>query len=256
VTIPLALQTPRQKFRDYQARPSLDVRNELVERFLPIVDRLADHYAIKTPHPRDDLEQAGALGLLRAVERYDPERKTPFIRFAVKRVRGAMLDELRRADPRGRTLRTHSTDRAGAEVELMIELGRPATDDEVIDRLGWSHEVLLTSIGADAIKDAPARGGSPTVEFVEGDLDNLVAARPCPTMTRREQFADVVDLSRGIGFEDRLLVVLYSLGGHTQVELAAIIGVDPARVSQILTRAHRDLGRQVMRRRRLATPAD
>lgn len=249
MTIPLSLQTPRQKFRDYQARPSPDLRNELVEQFLPIVGRLAEHYAIKTPHPRDDLEQAGALGLLRAVERYDPDRKTPFVRFAVKRVRGAMLDELRRADPRGRTLRTHSTDRAAAEVELMIELGRPATDDEVIDRLGWSHEVLLTSLAADAIKDAP----EPTVEFV---LDNLVAAQPCPTMTRRDQFADVVDLSRGLGFEDRLIVVLYSLGGHTQGELAAIVGVTGHRVSQILKSAHRDLGRQIMRRRRLATPAD
>ena len=117
-----------------------DARRQLVEAHVRMVKYVAGRLAIGLPHYVEfgDLEASGLLGLIQAVDHFDPGRGIKFETYAIPRIRGAILDELRSQDWIPRSLRRKAKQLEGTYAELEARLGRPATDSEVAHALGWS----------------------------------------------------------------------------------------------------------------------
>ena len=123
-----------------------DIRNELVERYLPLVNTISNKIFSRLPKcvEIDDLRSAGIFGLIAAIEAFDLERGTKFETYCTLRVRGSILDELRSLDWVPRLVRSKAQKIAAANRELETELGRKPRDDEVADCLGLSFQEYNT----------------------------------------------------------------------------------------------------------------
>src|SRR3982750_1372187 len=115
-------------------------KNHLLTEHMPLVKRLAHHMKAKLPASveLDDLVQAGMIGLLDAVNRYEETHGAQFETYAVQRIRGAMLDELRSSDWMPRSMRQNMRKIEEAMNALQQRLGRPPNESEVAKQLKLS----------------------------------------------------------------------------------------------------------------------
>src|SRR5262245_62525812 len=131
-----------QLWRDYRAQPSIELRNQLVELYLPLVKYNAERIWSRLPEgvDLDDLISAGVFGLMDAIDAFDLERGVKFETYCVPRIRGAMLDELRTMDWVPRLVRSKHSKLEEARKSLEAALGRPPTTEEMANKLGLSLE--------------------------------------------------------------------------------------------------------------------
>jgi len=210
--------------------------DELVRRHAPLVRRIAYHLMGRLP-PNvdvDDLVQAGMIGLLEAARHYASDRSASFETYAGIRIRGAMLDELRRSDWTPRSV--HRKAREVAEVVRQIEheTGVDAGDAEVIRRLGITameyHQILADAASARLLSlTAPddAEGG-PSLEVV--DHDGLKPHERAEQEGMREALAGAIE---GLPERERLVMSLYYEQELNLKEIGAVLGVTESRVCQI-----------------------
>src|SRR6202171_2362882 len=130
----------QQLWRDYRAEPTTELRNYLVENYLPLVKYNAERIWSRLPEgvDLDDLISAGVFGLMDAIEAFDLERGVKFETYCVPRIRGAMLDELRTMDWVPRLVRSKATRLEDARKSLAAHIGRPPRADELAEKLGIS----------------------------------------------------------------------------------------------------------------------
>lgn len=221
----------------YRRRPSVSVRNQLIERYRGMVEAMANTLAQRLPASVDpqDLVHAGIWGLIRALAAYRPERGATFVPFMRLRVRGAMLDELRHMDRLSRVQRQHGRRRDAALDLLRTQLEREPSDAELAEELGLSERRYRLRFAAEAAK--PQR-----VDEADELPDH---AAECPSDP-----ADRADLLRRIEatlppIEWRVLHLHY-IEGLSGKEVARKLRLSPARVCQIhgrvLTRLKAQLG--------------
>ncbi|HWE32539.1 MAG TPA: SigB/SigF/SigG family RNA polymerase sigma factor [Solirubrobacteraceae bacterium] len=218
-------------------------RDQLIERFMPLARKLARRYA-GTREPFDDLMQVAYLGLVKAVDRFDPDRGAAFSSFAVPTIVG----ELRRYF-RDLGWAAH-VPRGAQEMALMVERARTAyatqhgvgpTVEELADELGWSIEDVLTGIEAGAAQhsvslDAPCERDEERATLVDtvGTLDLGLEAV--------ETRLSIVNAARNLTARERRVLVLRFVDDRTQTQIADQIGVSQMQVSRILSRAVTRLG--------------
>src|SRR5690242_14543367 len=132
----------QQVWRDYRAQPSVELRNQLVEIYLPLVKYNAERIWARLPDgvDLDDLISAGVFGLMDAIDAFDLERGVKFETYCVPRIRGAMLDELRTMDWVPRLVRSKASKLEEARKGLEASLGRPPRPEEMAQQLGISLE--------------------------------------------------------------------------------------------------------------------
>src|SRR5207244_5681437 len=132
----------QQLWRDYRTEPTVELRNQLVELYLPLVKYNAERIWSRLPEgvELDDLISAGVFGLLDAIEAFDLERGVKFETYCVPRIRGAMLDELRTMDWVPRLVRSKHSKLEEVRKSAEAELGRPPRPDEMAARLGVTIE--------------------------------------------------------------------------------------------------------------------
>src|SRR5260370_40533633 len=130
----------QQLWRDYRASPTIELRNQLVELYLPLVKYNAERIWSRLPEgvDLDDLISAGVFGLMDAIDAFDLERGVKFETYCVPRIRGAMLDELRTMDWVPRLVRSKASKMEEARKSLEAQLGRPPRPEEMAERLGVS----------------------------------------------------------------------------------------------------------------------
>src|SRR5437588_4594810 len=128
----------QQLWRDYRAAPTVELRNRLVELFLPLVKYNAERIWARLPDgvELDDLISAGVFGLMDAIDAFDLTRGVKFETYCVPRIRGAMLDELRTMDWVPRLVRSKANKLEEARKTLEAEFGRPPRPEELAGRLG------------------------------------------------------------------------------------------------------------------------
>src|SRR5437879_11838055 len=138
-----------QLWKDYRANPTIERRNQLIERYLPLVKYNAERIWSRLPEgvDLDDLISAGVFGLMDAIEAFDLERGVKFETYCVPRIRGAMLDELRTMDWVPRLVRSKASKLEEARRTLEAEHGRPPHPDEMATKLGISLEDLNKLMG-------------------------------------------------------------------------------------------------------------
>jgi len=131
-----------QLWRDYRAQPTVDLRNQLVELYLPLVKYNAERIWSRLPEgvDLDDLISAGVFGLMDAIDAFDLERGVKFETYCVPRIRGAMLDELRTMDWVPRLVRSKASKMELARKSLEASLRRPPRPEEMAEKLGVSLE--------------------------------------------------------------------------------------------------------------------
>lgn len=219
-------------------------RDALVEGALSLVSRVVAQVAGSFPAhvDRHELLRAGALGLVEAARRWDPDRGVPFEGYAVLRIRGAVLDAARAADWAPRALRTMARRLDMVEQSLMGELGRRPTETEIADALGLEPTDLRRVRTALArlvplALDRPA-GRSDDAEVTLVEL--LVDARegePSMVLEHRELMGylhDAVDL---LSERHRFVILGAFFEERTAGDLARELGVTESRVSQLRAEA-------------------
>ena len=138
----------RDLWAKYQERRDQELRDRLIERYLPVVRSEAARLAQRLPPhvDTDDLVSAGVIGLVRSIEAFDPERGVKFRTYCRKRVLGSMIDELRRQDHIPREARDRADHLRSTVQSMRDELGREPSDQEVADRIGTTAHAIRETL--------------------------------------------------------------------------------------------------------------
>lgn len=214
--------------RAYARYARTDPERELIERHGALLDRCARRIAARTGHAvqPEDLWSAGALGLLEAGRRFEPGRDVRFEAFAEHRIRGAMLDELRRMDHLPRRLRDDADAVERARANLGRQLGREPTVDELSEAMGTPAE----DVGALLQLLQPAVP-------VEEELAAADSPGADAAIERAERQRALAGAIAGLPERLQILLALYYDEGLTYREIAKVMHVSEPRVCQLHSEA-------------------
>jgi RNA polymerase sigma factor for flagellar operon FliA len=215
-------------------------RDALVEAHLPQVRFIADRLAAKLPPSvdREDLIGAGVLGLLDAVDKFDPGRGVQFKTYAEMRVRGAMLDSLRSLDWAPRSIRQRAREVEAAYRQIERDRGRPAEEEEVVAMLGISTKefhTLLTDLRGLTILGL--EWGDEDDEHQALQIPDDVSRGPLATYERTEMRFRLTKAIDRLPERERQVMALYYIEELTMKEVGAVLGITESRVSQLHTQA-------------------
>lgn len=209
-------------------------RDELVNKHQAIVPKIAANMrpAISQRVTLDELVSAGYQGLLRAAERFDPDRGFRFNTFAIPAIRGAIIDYLRNCDDVPRKRRQTAQRVIAARDEESQRLGRRATDDEVCERLGWPSDAFAA---AAALR--PAQSLSAELVDIEPGIERVaylgeVVAAPHAAASDGERDRWFEQVTRGLAFREKMAVWLYYFREWTMREIAELLELSESRISQ------------------------
>ena len=220
-------------WKEFGRTRAKELRDRLVENYLPLVNVIAGRIAISLPShvDRDDLISSGFFGLLDAVERYDLKRQNKFETYAGVRIRGAMLDYLRSKDWIPLSVRQKIRAYEKCVSELEGSLGRSATDEEIADAMGLSNE--------DFVKVVSQINVATVIPLDDLRAETAINAAPSPQETiekqeRQELLAKAIDR---LPERERQVVSLYYHEELTMKEISLVLSISEARVCQLHTKA-------------------
>ncbi|GAA4707368.1 hypothetical protein GCM10023215_55330 [Pseudonocardia yuanmonensis] len=211
------------------------LRAELVTGHLPVVQHIARRFANRG-EPVDDLEQAGTVGLINAVDRFDPERGVDFLSYAIPTITGEVRRHFRDRTWSMRVprrLKEMQSSINGAIGPLSQELGRAPRPSEIAERLGITTEEVLEGLDAQQAYRGPSLD-----ELVTGAdsplADTLGAAdAELDKVEYRQTLAPLLD---DLPARERTILVLRFFGNKTQTQIADQIGISQMHVSRLLAR--------------------
>ncbi|MBL7202877.1 MAG: FliA/WhiG family RNA polymerase sigma factor [Desulfobacteraceae bacterium] len=219
------------------------LRDELITEYLPYVKSIAHRMAVHLPPSveADDLVHAGVIGLMNAIERYDPTRENKFITYALFRIRGAILSELRSRDFFSRSNRSKIRELEKAYRDLNLKLGREAKDDEVAKELGISldefYEIrkmsTMSFVSFEEIGSFSNKEKDDLMRLlVDGDSDDPLSLAGLKEM--RNSIAGAIEQLRE---KEKMVVSLYYWDELTMKEIGKVLDITESRVSQIHSNA-------------------
>lgn len=232
-------------WQEFKRSHAAEARERLILHYAPLVKYVASRVATGLPASVEqaDLVSYGMFGLIDALEKFEPARGNKFETYAIPRIKGAIIDELRAMDwvPRSVRFKAREIERAYSDLESMLK--RAPTEKEVAARLGFTltelHEVInqisfvsvlaldeLLSVGSDrgeqvSLLDTLADKGSDVSMGLEGQETRGLLAAAINSLSERE----------------KIVVTLYYFEGLTLAEIGEILGVTESRVCQIHTKA-------------------
>jgi RNA polymerase sigma-B factor len=227
----------RELLLRYRDAGDLRARDELVERFLPLARQLARRYQ-RANEPLDDLVQVASIGLIKAVDRFDPDRGTAFSSYAVPTILGELKRYFRDAGwavhvPRGMQERVIALNQAVSK--LSRELGRSPSPAELAESLQVPREEVLESMEAAIAYDATS------LEAPRGDAEGDSYAESLGAEDERfeliEYTAAIAPTLQALPERDRVVLHLRFVEDLTQTEIADRIGVSQMHVSRLIRRA-------------------
>ncbi|HST18063.1 MAG TPA: RNA polymerase sigma factor WhiG [Gaiellaceae bacterium] len=221
------------------------LRDRLILTYAPLVKYVAGRLGSGLPAHVDegDLVSYGLLGLIGAIERYDPERDIKFETYAMARIKGAIIDELRALDWVPRSVRSRAREIERAIAELESRLGRAPTDEEIAQKLGISVDELeesLTDISRSSIAALDelwsATGEGDQISLLD-TLEDTSGPRPAEALDETELREALADAIARLPEREKLVVTLYYYEELTLREIGEVLGVTESRVSQLHTKA-------------------
>lgn len=232
-----------------------ETRDALILSYLPLVKQVAGRLSMGLPAhiEEEDLVASGIIGLLEALERYNPNYETGFKTFATWRIRGAMLDELRKLSWPPRSLFQRLRRLQAAEQKLGHQLGREPSLQELAQELDWSPEMVeqvyaqlnnYALVSLESLLFAPSSTpGEGTEEALFSDNSFVVPDEKVECKERKKVLAEAI---RGLSEREKLVLALYYKEELTLKEIGAVLKVSTARVSQIHARALRNLREKLL----------
>ena len=216
-------------------------KDSLLTEHMPLVKRLAHHMKAKLPPSVevDDLVQAGMMGLLDAINRYEENHGAQFETYAVLRIRGAMLDELRSSDWMPRSTRANMRKVETAMASLQQQLGRPPSESEVAKSLKLSladyQDLLGDSGGHQLVYYEDFHDDEGGDSFL--DRHAVDDADPLKSLLDTDFRQTVIDAIDALPPREKMLMGLYYEEELNLKEIGAVMGVSESRVSQLHTQA-------------------
>lgn len=234
--------TAQDLWRRYHQQGDSEAENALIEQYLPLVSSIVARLAMTLPDhvDHDDLYSAGLVGLLQAVRNYDPTCGASFETYARVRVRGAMLDELRKMDWVPRTVHEKAKKIQGVMAELEQTLGRSPTEAQMAKALDISvseYGKLLTEIRPAAFICLDTVSS----EDDTGDLYEVVAnsadENPLEQISQRELKQVILERLKELPDMQRKVLALYYGEDMHLREIAEAVGLTESRICQIHAQA-------------------
>ena len=246
VTIPPAVDDELSiRWEVFKATADVDAREKLILHYAPLVKYVASRVATGLPSSVDqsDLVSYGMFGLIDALEKFEPGRGNKFETYAIPRIKGAIIDELRAMDwvPRSIRFKARELEKAQADLEAMLK--RQPTEQELAERLGMSRRELhdmvsqISFVSVLAL-DEVVSAGSDRGEQVSL-IDTLADKGIDPTwgLESQETRGLLAAAINSLSEREKIVVTLYYFEGLTLAEIGEILGVTESRVCQIHTKA-------------------
>ncbi|MCR4641449.1 MAG: FliA/WhiG family RNA polymerase sigma factor [Lachnospiraceae bacterium] len=226
---------------DYCRLQSTELREKLILEYAPLVKLVAGRLSMYLGYnvEYEDLCSYGIFGLIDAIDKFDPRKGIKFETYASLRIRGAILDQIRKNDWIPRTIRQRQRQLEAAMRDIETEQGRPATDEELAAALGisddelldWQSQMKLTNVvslnefmesGSEVAGDSSMGAHFQSPEEVMGNTE------------LKEMLMEALDL---LTEKERSVILFYYYEELTLKEIAGILGVSESRISQLHTRA-------------------
>lgn len=235
--------------RDYQrepgqarsSRPDAEERERQVKDFLPFIKYQAIRVARRLPYNvnAEDLMHSGVLGLLDALDKYDPSRGVKLKTYAEFRIRGAILDEVRNMDWASRSIREKMKRLDEAYSHLERKFKRPPTDDEMADAMGIDLEKYANlvrearGVGLVSLEDLFPSEAKDPMELMDLQRGNDLHDE----YILKEMRTKVLETLESLPDRERVVLSLYYYEELTMKEIGLVLGVTESRVSQIHSKA-------------------
>jgi RNA polymerase sigma factor FliA len=234
-------------WREYAKSKDQGVRDRLILTYAPLVKYVAGRLGSGLPAHVDenDLVSYGLLGLIGAIERFDPNRDIKFETYAIARIKGSIIDELRAMDWVPRSVRSRARDIERAIGELERKLHRAPTDEEIAEKLGVTTDDLnesLTEIGRSSIAaldelwTISSGGGGDQVALID-TIEDTQGPEPQSELAQTELKEALGEAIARLPEREKLVVTLYYYEELTLREIGEVLGVTESRVSQLHTKA-------------------
>jgi RNA polymerase sigma factor for flagellar operon FliA len=236
----------RVLWQEFKRTGDRGLRDRLILTYAPLVKYVAGRLGSGLPaHVEEgDLVSYGLLGLIGAIERFDPERDIKFETYAIARIKGSIIDELRSMDWVPRSVRARARDIERAIADLESRLTRAPTDEEIAAKLGITEEefqdslleISRSSIAAlDELWASPGSSGD-AVALID-TIEDPTAAEPQSAMAHTELREALGEAISRLPEREKLVVTLYYYEELTLREIGEVLGVTESRVSQLHTKA-------------------
>jgi RNA polymerase sigma factor for flagellar operon FliA len=231
-------------WRRFKESGDQQAREGLILHFSPLVKFVAGRVGVGLPRnvEQADLISYGMFGLIDAIDKFEPERGFKFETYAVNRIKGAILDELRALDWVPRSVRSRAREIQRSLDELEHRLKRSATEEELAEHMGVPLDTLqgqlgeIAGLGFVALDELvePGERGSATIGDLLSDPKGI---DPGSNFEQQENRFVLTDAINRLPERERLVVTLYYYEGLTLAEIGEVLGVTESRICQIHTKS-------------------
>lgn len=238
----MKVETDKDKlWIEYQKKPTPELREKLIVEYAPLVKLVAGRLSMYLGYnvEYDDLVSYGVFGLIDAIDKFDVSKDVKFETYASLRIRGSILDQIRRMDWIPRTVRQRQRKIDEAVKEIEMETGKSATDEQIAERLGvsgeeytdWQSQMKVTNVVS-------------LNEFVEQGTEPAMDARSNSHFAQPEDVVEEAELKKVLAEtlelltdRERKVITLYYYEDLTLKEISKVLEVSESRVSQLHTKA-------------------
>jgi len=243
---PAPKDTATPLWLEYKANHSADAREKLILHYSPLVKYVAGRVSSGLPPSVEfgDLVSFGVFGLLDAIDKYDPDRGIKFETYAIARIKGAIIDELRADDWVPRSVRFKAREIERAYTVLESELRRIPTDEEVAEKLGVTMEEYLNLLSKMSLISLVAldelwtvSGDRPDKISLADTVEDVKVKDPSKTFEIEEMKDMIAEAINHLPERERIVVSLYYFEGLTMREIGEVLSVTESRVCQMHTKA-------------------
>ena len=220
------------------------LKEQIILEHTALIRYIVNRIAVRLPShiDLDDLHNTGVIGLMDAIDKYDPGKNCKFKTYAEFRIKGAILDQLRSLDWVPRSIRQKSRRLEQAYSEVEQRLGRSATDAEIAQSLGIGLEefhFLLNQVrGISMVNLDELRSGGDPDQPAYGDIfEDVKSENPFASLKSRELRQAVAECIGALPEKERLVISLYYYEDLNMKEIGNVLGITESRVCQIHTKA-------------------
>ena len=248
----------QQLWATYKEHADAKIRDSLIVHYSPLVKYVASRVAVGLPQnvEQADLVSYGMFGLIDAIDKFEPGRGFKFETYAISRIKGAILDELRSIDwvPRSVRAKVRSIEKAFAKLEARHH--RSPTDEELAEELGWTElqfqQTLsqISTVGLAALDEILVVGGDRGETLTLGDTIADSSHGPMGAFEVAELRQLLAQAINGMPEREKIVLTLYYYEGLTLAEVGQVLGVTESRVCQIHTKAVLQLRSRILAQER------
>lgn len=226
---------------EYQKKPTPEIREQLILAYAQLVKLVAGRLSMYLGHnvEYDDLVSYGIFGLIDAIDKFDMDKNVKFETYASLRIRGAILDQIRKMDWIPRTVRQRQKKIDEAMKSVEMRTGKAATDEEIAIELGvsedelvnWQSQLKVTNVVS--LNEFEEQGQEPNMEFASQNR----FSQPEDVVEEEELKVKLIEALELLTEKERRVIELYYYEDLTLKEISLVLEVSESRVSQLHTKA-------------------